>query len=341
MHHIHFRAMGCHMAAMLDITPAHASEAAQIEAQVAQVPQWFEQWEQQFSRFRPESELSKLNQTHGWQKISEDLSRALATALQAAEWSNGLVVPTTLDALEQAGYTRAFEPEVSSPPTLEAAGHTPTRVLNQVPLTDWREIKLNPRQQRVFLPEGARLDLGGTAKGWAAQQAARKLSTIAPALVDAGGDIAISGPRAGGTAWVIGIDGPTYPTHQSSKSSATTEPETEPEPIALAMLNASAKGIATSGRDYRHWVHNGVQQHHIIDPRIGLPAVTDVMSATVIAPSTVMAEIAAKAVLILGSKDGMDWIESNTLLAALLVLDDGTDRGPMVHSTRMKDYLWK
>ena len=96
-------------------------------------------------------------------------------------------------------------------------------------------------------------------------------------------------------------------------------------------------GVATSGRDRRRWQQDGVWRHHIIDPRTGMPAETDVLSATVIAPDLIWAEIAAKTAFILGSQAGLAWIEERPALAAVLVLEDG--RG--LFSTRMEGYLWK
>ena len=351
MRNINFRAMGCGMTAMLD---AHTPV---VDAALANVPAWFERWEQSFSRFRPDSELSQLNRARGWQTISTDLCHVIDTALLAAEWGGGLVVPNLLNALELTGYDESFErladstsmqqknvrvgtlgmartgyrsaPSQSAKPETgterDATASVPYDQKNRdssqarndslLADADWREIKLDPRQSKVWLPEGMRLDLGGIAKGWAAQHAAQMLGITAPALVDAGGDIAISGPRIDSEPWVVAVDDPRSPESN--------------EPIELLLLQSG--GVATSGRNYRHWMHNGAMQHHIIDPRTGLPAQTDVLSATVVAPSAVMAEIAAKAVLILGSDDGLTWIESNQLLAALLVRDDGT----IVHSSRL------
>jgi thiamine biosynthesis lipoprotein len=131
------------------------------------------------------------------------------------------------------------------------------------------------------------------------------LSVAGPALVDAGGDIAVSGPMADGSAWPIAIDDPHAPG----------------ETIGVLLLSGGA--VATSGRDYRRWRQGERERHHIIDPRSGEPADTDVLSATVLAPTAVMAESAAKAALILGSRDGMAWIEAHPQLAALLVLENG------------------
>ena len=96
-------------------------------------------------------------------------------------------------------------------------------------------------------------------------------------------------------------------------------------------------GVATSGRDYRRWTRNGTWQHHILDPRTGRPAQSDVLSATVIAPTAYEADVAAKTALILGSRDGLEWIEAHPALAGLLV----TDEGQVIRSQRLNDYLWR
>ncbi|HEX7588211.1 MAG TPA: FAD:protein FMN transferase, partial [Anaerolineae bacterium] len=189
--------------------------------------------------------------------------------------------------------------------------------LNLKPAANWRQIKLDAKTQTVRLPRWMHLDFGGVAKGWAADQAVRRLSTIAPALVDAGGDIAISAARALGEPWPIAVADPIHPDAD------------------LEMLMLTHGGVATSGRDYRRWQRNGKWQHHIIDPRTGFPAETDVLSVTVIAPTTVSAEIAAKVALILGSQRGLQWIEARTELAGLLVLEGGQ----ILRSRRMNDYV--
>ena len=97
-------------------------------------------------------------------------------------------------------------------------------------------------------------------------------------LVDAGGDIAISGPMTNGNPWPVGIANPFIPEQD----------------VDLVMLTRG--GIATSGRDYRCWQVNGNWQHHIIDPRLNAPAQTDVFSLSVIAENVIASETAAKQV---------------------------------------------
>jgi thiamine biosynthesis lipoprotein len=313
-----FRAMGCQMLAVLDSDTVEAAE------RLAETPGWFADWEQRLSRFRGDSELMRLNDRSGAPvHVSEVLWEVIQSALQAAQRSQGLVTPTLLTQIELAGYDRPFDDRAASanrqPPLGDAARGDPSPVaIGQLSAGEWYEIAWRPTDHLVRLPAGMRLDLGGIAKGWAADRAARQLGAYAPALVDAGGDIAVSGPMADGQPWPIEVADPCDAGRR------------------LELLLLSAGGAATSGRDYRRWRHGDVWQHHILDPRTGRPAQTDVLSATVIAPTAREAETAAKVVLIRGSRDGLAWLEARPTLAALLVREDGE----VVCSRRLRHYIW-
>ena len=305
MQRLDFLAMGCQMLALIESTEAEATEL------LTQVPTWFEEWEQSLSRFRDDSELIALNRAEGKpMRVSETLWQVLESAMRAAVDSNGIVTPTLLDAILAAGYDCDFaslEPSVA-------------RTNINLPLTrnSWLDIELDENNRTVRMPHEMHLDFGGVAKGWAADHAAQRLNQIAPALVDAGGDLALSTAKRNGDAWPIAVADP-------------FKPETD-----LALLIVHQGGVATSGRDYRRWERNGKWQHHIIDPRTRAPAETNVLSATVIAPTAERAEVAAKVALILGSGAGLEWIDARNDLAALLVLENGH----VLHSRRLDEYLW-
>ncbi len=305
---IRFRAMGCAIQAMLDDDSPEASRRLEM------VPVWFEEWEQALSRFRPDSELNRLNRSAGrFVQVSRTLWKVLDAALLAAEESGGMVTPALLDALILAGYDRPFEKLVLNGPTVSPPVNPPL-----FSLEDLAEIERNPHSQSVRLPAGLRLDFGGVAKGWAAQEAAFRLAQHAPALVSAGGDVSISGPHSGGSPWPVGVEDPRTPGGQ------------------VEMLALHSGGVATSGRDYRRWQQNGVWKHHILDPRTGRPSESDVLSATVVAPSLREAEMAAKTIFILGSTAGSLWLEERPHLAGLFVLEDGLLRA----STRWEQFVW-
>ena len=300
MQRLEFRAMGCHMLAVLDADKHPAS----LEA----VPAWFEAWEQTFSRFRADSELSRLNERAGqWVRVSTSLWEVTHLALIAARWTDGLFSPTILNALEAAGYDRTFDEITAAAQPVVAQ-----------PDGQWRSIQRQSLQRSIYLPLQARLDLSGIVKGWAADRAAKKLGVSGPALIDAGGDIAVSGPRADGSPWSIGIVNP----FQADQPFET--------------LKIAQGGVATSGRDYRRWLRAGKWQHHLIDPHTGLPAQTDVLSVTVIAPTTFEAEVAAKVIAISGSEQGLAWLEEQPGYAAVIVREDGQ----AVYSAHMDNYLW-
>jgi thiamine biosynthesis lipoprotein len=303
---LEFHAMGCQMLAALDARNPSA------QRRLARLPVWFEAWEDRLSRFRPESELSQLNRSAGQMvSVSPVLWEVFQAACEAERLSNGLVTPTVLDAMLATGYTTSFENLANGMNTSEA--------LPTAPLPTTTDIRVDLERRGLQLPAGIKLDFGGIAKGWSAQQAVQRLQAYGPCLVDAGGDIAISGLREGGQPWQISVADPHHPSQD------------------LAGLLLGRCGVATSGRDYRRWQQDGVWRHHIIDPRTGWPAVTDVLSATVIAPDLIWAEIAAKTAFILGSQTGMSWLEEHPALAGILVLEDGR----CLYSNRIEDYLWK
>jgi thiamine biosynthesis lipoprotein len=307
MQRIAFRAMGSSMLAALD------SEEPTAEAWLNEVPLWFESWERHLSRFRPSSELSALNRNPGrWTTVSAVLWAVLTAALEAAQASDGLVSPALLDAVEAAGYRRDFAAGAWAEQDTPAAG-SPAQA------DAWKQIELDERRRMVRLPADVRLDLGGVAKGWAADEVAGRLGRVAPTLLDAGGDIAVSGPMADGSPWPIAVDDPLSGGAQ------------------LDLLLLSAGGVATSGRDFRRWRQGDGYAHHIIDPRTARPAQTDALSATVVGPSALAAEAAAKVALFGGSAGWAATVAREPALVALMVLEDATVlRGP-----GWPAYCWK
>jgi thiamine biosynthesis lipoprotein len=241
--------------------------------------------------------------------VSNTLWDVFQYALSAETITNGLVTPTVLDAMIEAGYDQDFD---SLPRYQSQRGLQDSLVVNQLSIITWDE-----KSQTICLPRGMRLDFGGVAKGWAAHQTVERLKEYGPALMNAAGDIAISGALANGELWKIGVSNP-------------FEKDTDFETLKLNRC-----GVATSGRDRRRWSQNGIARHHIIDPRTGQPAETDVMTATIVAPTVMEAEAAAKAVLILGGEEGLKWVESDPVLAGIIVLENGHT----LYSRRINEYL--
>jgi thiamine biosynthesis lipoprotein len=309
MQQISFRAMNCNMMAAVD------HDGPRVAQRLEQVPNWFALWEQRLSRFRPDSELSQINLSAGQDVgISSVMQEVLHSALRASRVSGGMVTPTVLGALEAAGYNRSFD-ELRE----EAPGQVQSVCGWETNTTAIPTVELNTHARTVRLAPGTRLDLGGIAKGWAADRAAHHLRRLGPSLVNAGGDIAVTAPMQDGEPWPIGVINPFDP-----------EKDTD-------ILLVYQGGVATSGRDYRRWMKDKLWQHHIIDPRSGQPAQTDVLTATVVAPSAQAAEIAAKVVLIAGSSQGIEWLDQRPDYAGLVVLEDGEK----IQSHRWMDYVWR
>jgi FAD:protein FMN transferase len=307
IHKLEFKAMGCGMSVLID------SPSEQVPELLQQVPLWFEAWEQALSRFRENSELSRLNRAAGWTvQVSETFWEVFQAALEAEQASNGLVTPTVLEALVAAGYDRSFDQLA--------------REQLRLPVNSWEtanplaEVTWDEATRTLCLPPDVHLDFGGVAKGWAAQQALKRLAALgSPVMVNAGGDIALSGPLADGLPWLISVDHPFEPGE------------------SCELLTLTGGGVATSGTDYRRWKRGGQLSHHIIDPRNGQPAQTDMISATVVAPTVLAAEMAAKTALILGSQAGIPWLEARPEFAWLLVLESGE----MLYSAKMNDLVWR
>jgi thiamine biosynthesis lipoprotein len=292
-----FRAMGCEMAVWLETAVAEDAATA-----FAQVETLFETNEQALSRFRPDSELSQLNALSGqWVPVSDLMWDVLTLALGMAAITNGRFDPTTLNALEQYGYTVSFE-------QLNRIGQNGHSLQPTPSVGQWTAVELDESRQAVYLPEGVRLDFGGIAKGYTAQQAVDLLRDWGPCLVDASGDLAAGAAPLGHPGWPVAISAP------------WTDEETKPGDLFTLWLADQA--LATSGIDYRHWQQNGRTAHHLIDPATGQPAATDGLTVTVLADDAAQTEAWATATLVAGSQAGMAAL-LDADLAGLMVLRNG------------------
>jgi thiamine biosynthesis lipoprotein len=251
------------------------------------------------TRFDPASELSRLNaDAREAVPVSTELAAALRAAIRTAELTDGLVDPTLIGPLERAGYVRS---RVGAQPAdlAEALAAAPERrPARPRPGGAWRDVEIG--DDWVRRPPGVRFDLGGSAKGHAADTGARLLSDHATFAVDVGGDIAFGGTS--GLPRIVVVE----------------HPFDHRRDLRLPLVSGA---VATSGLGTRIWRRDdGGFAHHLIDPGTGMPAWTGVVQATAMAPDAVAAEALAKAALFAGPEAGL------LLLAAhggALVLDDG------------------
>jgi len=239
-----------------------------------------------FSRFDAASELSRLNHA-GTLRCSPELVEVVRLALRARETTGGRFDPTVHDALVEAGYDRTFldlSDEVGGP--------------ERFPRPCGGDVWIDEANSLVSLGPGARIDLGGIVKGYAAERACDLLEELGPCLANAAGDIAVRGVPAAGT-WTVQIDTPEAP----------------------VVLGLHRGGLATSGRDYRRWRRNGEELHHLIDPFTGAPSTSDLLTVTVVAGDAVEAEARAKALFLAGEDAAVE--EADRLgLSCLLVTSD-------------------
>jgi thiamine biosynthesis lipoprotein len=251
------------------------------------------------SRFRADSELSRANARAGGPpvRVAPLLIEALQVALRGAELSDGAVDPTVGAALVLAGYDRDWrllEPGRAQRSTAAPALRARVR-------GGWRTIELDPARATVRVPRGVSLDLGASAKAWAADRAARAVHEAhgAGVLVSVGGDIATAGPAPAG-GWRIHVtddhrDGPDAPG----------------QTVAIA-----SGGLATSSTAVRRWRNGTGAAHHIIDPGTARPAREVWRTVSVAAADCVDANIASTAALVRGASAAA-WLAGRGLPARL------------------------
>jgi thiamine biosynthesis lipoprotein len=255
---------------------------------------YFASFEARFSRFLADSELSQLNRAGGRAfAASADMIELLTLAMAMRERTGGIFDPFVLPALEHAGYDRSFELIAED----ATNGVAPTAAPSA-------RVEMDTGGT-VRLAAGVRIDLGGIGKGYCVDRVAEKLAGVRDFVVDAGGDIAARGRGPDGDGWVI----------------AVADPFDDVRDIGSVRLHDEA--IATSTTMRRRWRCGGEIRHHIMDPRTGRSAVSDLVQVSVIARSAAEADVYAKAALILGSIEGATLLR-DAGLAALLV--DGRSR---------------
>jgi len=256
------------------------------------------------SRFRPDSELSRLNAADGAvTSVSEVFADLVEAALRAARLTDGAVDPTCGQALMEIGYDRDFA--LLQAAESRDADERPARQRGQVP--GWRSVKLDRRRRLIKLSNGAQLDLGATAKAWAADRCARLIAEQAGSgvLVSLGGDIAVGGP----------------PPTDGWRVRVTYDHAAGPEAPGQTVTIRSG-GLATSSTTVRAWAVGGRRMHHIIDPATGEPARSCWRTVSVAAGSCVDANTASTAAII-RSAAALPWL-SDAGLPARLVRADGS-----------------
>ena len=227
--------------------------------------------EARFTRFLPDSELARLNAGDGrYLPVSAEMFAMLEAALWAFAESDGLVNAAVLPAVLSAGYDRPFRLGLSQPADPVAIQLPPLPTV----------LLLDAATRSAALAPGAALDLGGIAKGALADLLIDELGDNA--VCNLGGDLRVRGSGPEGDGWHIGLcDG-----------------------SAVALTEGA---VCTSGTTRRRW---GQSAHHLIDPRSGLPAKTDLGEVSVVTDSALRGEVYAKCAMLLGADAGVAFLEA-------------------------------
>jgi len=269
-----WRAMGTDVSVIVVGGPAGLTDRAR---------QRVEHLEQLWSRFRSDSEISRLNANGGAaMRVSHETAELVERAVAGWHLSGGAFDPTLLQALLAAGYDRTFE---------EVVGRSGSELVGEALATPLRAgcESVNVSGEMVSLADGVGFDPGGIGKGLAADIVAVELMAAGAegACVNLGGDVRVVGAGPESRGWTIAVQ------HPSSS-----------EPLALVGIEDGA--VATSTTLRRRWAHGQRWSHHLIDPRSGQPSESNLSFVSVIAGDAWVAEVLAKAVLINGTEHAFD-----------------------------------
>jgi thiamine biosynthesis lipoprotein len=275
-----------------------------------------EQLEARWSRFRADSELTALNQAEGQPRlVSADTTRVIAEAIAAWRATDGRFDPTVGAAIVASGYDESFATLAPRPTLPDPRGAGPS------PGCEGIEVDL--RHGLVRLPPGVRLDLGGIAKGTAADVVAAELLErgAAGACVNVGGDLRVIGANPDPEGWKIDLAPPGLRPDSSPATSHLPSPAASRHGGYTVALRQGA--VATSSTLDRRWATVDGDRHHVIDPETGDSTASGLHSVSVIAGGAAQAEVIATTMLVAGEVAGRRLVEELEL-AALLVRDDGT-----------------
>ncbi len=259
-----FRALGADCRVVVAGDDGLASEAVEVVAD----------FESRWSRFRPSSDVSRLNDLSGRIVVLDPTTYHLVECAESCRrWTQGRFDPLMLSELEALGYRRDWRAGVQAP--LERTAR-PCR----------GPIELFPAISAVALPAGTRFDPGGLGKGLIADHLAQRLRSAGATsvLVSLGGDLRVEGEPWLGDSWEVEIAGPQL------------------RETSMGTITVASGAVATSSVVSRRWRIGDEIAHHILDPETGEPSTTDLLTATIVAESAMLAEVAAKSVLLCGAE---------------------------------------
>ncbi len=265
--------------------------------------------EQCWSRFRSASELTHLNSLAGTGPVavSEDLLTLVDIMREAWEATGGLFDPTVIDSMNALGYDRDFASVIA-----RDAIAVVTAQVKQAP--GMADVVIDEESMTISLPAGVGVDPGAIGKGLAADIIVEELMNAGAegVLVNLGGDIVFAGAPGSDDPWVIAILDERLPLDIDDRVVRHLEFEAGTDHGAVA-TSTTLKRVWADGR------------HHVIDPRTGDVARTDLVQATIAASTGWWAEVAATTALLLGSEKAEAWLDDNELVHVLMTPTSMTD----------------
>jgi thiamine biosynthesis lipoprotein len=252
---------------------------------------WFSEIERLCTRFDPGSELMQLGRTANEPtEVSPLLFEALRFAMAVADDTDGAFDPTVGQRMERAGFNREHR-----------TGELITTALTSGEPPSYRDVSLDDARRLVTVRRPLVFDLGAVAKGLALDMAARELESLEDFVINAGGDLYLSGLNADGAPWSVGIRHPTL------------------DDQYLDTIHVSGQAVCTSGNYERH-SHSAPGAGHLLNPRNGRSA-DGLVSATVVAPIAMLADALATAAFVLGPVQGLNLLERHGVSGALFTPD--------------------
>lgn len=293
--------MGTSWSVRLVLPPALGLSLPAIEAVIQQR---LESVVTQMSHWEETSDLCRYNNgaPGSWHEVPAPFRTVLKCAKDIARQTDGAFDPTIGAVVDLWGFGPA--PARTSPPAhgeIEAA----------LALGGWRKLEFDISGRKLLQPGGLRLDFSGIAKGFAVDHVADSLQQIGLRhfLVEIGGELRGEGVKPDASPWWISIERPA----DFSRAPAALVTELPETRVALHGLS-----IATSG-DYRRWFESGGKNYsHTIDPRTGWPIANGVISATVLHPSCMMADVWATALTVLGAEAAQALAAEHSIAACLI-----------------------
>ena len=278
------------------VSPTNEGVPSQVSAVFHELRALCERYENLFSRTIPTSDISRINSAQGKAvAVAPETAQLITRALTYCEKSGG-VFDVTAGCL-----TRLWDFHQGIAPEKQALRQAVQHV-------DWRTVDVFQENGIWYVqladPDAA-LDVGGIAKGWIADELGKYLQRegFANFLINLGGNVLARGHNAQGKPWTIGITNPF------------------PDQSENVVVRCTGESVVTSGTYERCFQKNGVLMHHILDPRTGLPAVTDAVGATIVCEKSIDAEGFSTTALALGVENGLAFCKAQLEIISAIFID--------------------